>query len=176
LLAGVEASKSQPAERLLTALGIRYVGSVVASILLWAYGSIDDISAASEEELRQIEGIGPQIAVSISSWFDNEHNLILLEKLRQAGLKFAADRAPAEGVSSALSGLTFVLTGTLPSMSRDEATALIERNGGKVVSSVSKKTDYLVAGEAAGSKLSKAQDNGVAVIDEASLLALIDRN
>ena len=97
----------------------------------------------------------------------------MLEKLRQAGLNFSADRSPAEGITSNLTGLTFVLTGTLPTMSRDEATALIEKNGGKVVGSVSKKTDYLVAGEAAGSKLTKAQENGVAVIDEASLLALV---
>jgi DNA ligase (NAD+) len=174
LLAGIVASKEQSPVRLLTALGIRFVGNVVAALLIQALGSIDAISAATEEELQQIEGIGPQTAVSIAAWFANERNQELLEKLRAAGLKFAADVQPSEEGDRLLAGLTFVITGTLPTLSRDEATAIIERHGGKVTASVSKKTDYLLAGEAAGSKLEKAREVGVPVIDEPALIAMID--
>lgn len=174
LLAGIEASKLQPPERVLTALGIRFVGSVVASLLINKLGSIDAIAASTAEELQQIEGIGPQTALSLVAWFDNPRNRELVEKLRAAGLKLVAEQAPsAVDGNQLLAGLTFVITGTLPTMSRDEVTDFIERHGGKVTGSVSKKTDYLVAGEAAGSKLTKAQQLGIEIIDESGLSALV---
>jgi DNA ligase (NAD+) len=173
LLAGIEASKQQPAERVLTALGIRYVGSVVAGLLLDALGSIDALAAASQEELEAIEGIGPGTAVHILTWFANEKNRRVLEKLRAAGLQFAIEKAEVDAASQTLDGLTFVITGTLPSMSRDEAKALIEAHGGKVTGSVSKNTDYLLAGEKAGSKLTKAEALNVPILDEPGLKQMI---
>lgn len=173
LLAGIEASKQQPPERLLTALGIRFVGSIVASLLIDALGGIDAVAAATADELQQIEGIGPQTALSLVAWFGNSRNRELVDKLRVAGLKFVSEREPLIADSNQLlAGLTFVITGTLPTLSRDEATNFIERHGGKVTGSVSKKTDYLLAGEAAGSKLTKAQQLGIEIIDEAALLAM----
>ena len=173
LLAGIEASKQQPPERLLTALGIRYVGGVVASLLIDALGGIDAIAAATEAELEAINGIGPQTALSVAAWFANERNRELLEKLRASGLRFAAERKAAPTRTQTLSGLAFVITGTLPTLSREAATALIEEHGGKVTGSVSARTSYLLAGEAAGSKLTKAQQLGVPVIDEPALNDLI---
>lgn len=173
LLAGIEASKSQPPERLLTALGIRFVGNVVAALLIDKLGSIDALAGATDEQLQAIEGIGPQTAASVVDWFSHDGNRAILEKLRAAGLRFAAEpREAAHGGTSSLVGLTFVITGTLPTWSRDEATAFIQDHGGKVTGSVSKNTDYLVAGEAAGGKLAKAESLGVPVLDEAALRAL----
>ena len=173
LLAGIEASKAQPVERVLTALGIRFVGSVVAALLIDGLGSLDAIAAADAGALERIEGIGPQTAASVAAWFANDVNRTLVEKLRVAGLSLAA--APRERAAGArpLDGMTFVITGTLPDLSREEAAALIEAHGGKVSSSVSKKTRYVLAGEAAGSKLTKAQELGVPIIDEAALRAMI---
>ncbi|MCB9418303.1 MAG: NAD-dependent DNA ligase LigA [Ardenticatenaceae bacterium] len=173
LLAGIEASKQQSAERVLTALGIRFVGNVVAGLLLDALGSIDAIAAASQEELEVIEGIGPGTAVNVITWFANEKNRRVLEKLRAAGLQFAIEKAEMDAASQTLEGLTFVITGTLPTMSRDEAKALIEAHGGKVTGSVSKNTDYLLAGEKAGSKLAKAEALGISILDEAALMNLV---
>lgn len=173
LLTGIEASKERPADRLLTALGIRFVGNVVASLLIQALGSIDVIATASQEELEQIDGIGPQTALSIKVWFENEHNQTVIAKLRAASLNFSTGREISLSGSSTLRGLTFVITGTLPTMSRDEAATLIAQYGGKVSGSVSKKTDYLVAGEAAGSKLAKATELGITIIDEAGLKRLM---
>ena len=172
LLAGIEASKAQPVERLLTALGIRFVGGVVAGLLIDSLGSFDAIAAADAEALQAISGIGPQTAVSVAAWFANDTNRALVEKLRAAGLSLADMRERAVKSAGPLDGLTFVITGTLPGLSREEATALIEAHGGKVSGSVSKKTSYLLAGEAAGSKLIRAQELGVAVIDEAALRAM----
>lgn len=171
LLAGIEASKQQPPERLLTALGIRFVGNVVAGLLLGALGSIDALSAAAAADLEAIEGIGPQTAAAVVAWFGDERNQGVLAKLRQAGLRFAVERAPVR--ADTLAGKSFVLTGTLPSLTRDEAKALIEAHGGKVTGSVSGKTDYVVAGENAGSKLTKAQALGVTILDEAGLRGLL---
>lgn len=172
LLAGIEASKEQPAERLLTALGIRYVGRVVARLLLEALGSIDAIAEATQEELEAIEGIGPQTAASIVTWFDDERHRALLDRLRAAGLSFTVEAAQA--APRTLQGLTFVITGTLPSMTRDEARAFVEDRGGRVTGSVSGNTDYLVAGESPGSKLEKAQGLGTSVIDEVGLRRLAE--
>lgn len=170
LLAGIEASKAQPPERLLTALGIPFVGSVVAGLLLDELGGIDELGQATEERLHEIEGVGPQIAKSAVAWFRDERNVALLAKLRGAGLRFAAaKKAPT---ADTFAGLTFVITGTLPTWSRDEAKAFIEANGGKVTDSVSKKTNYLVVGENAGSKLTKAQALSITILDEAALRQL----
>lgn len=171
LLAGLEASKAQPADRVLTALGIRFVGNVVSTTLLNAVGSIDQLALTTQETLEQIEGIGPQTAVAVVDWFARPRNREIIEKLREAKLNFEVEVTEVTAV--ALDGLTFVITGTLPSMSRQEAKALIEANGGKVTGSVSKNTDYLLTGEKAGSKLSKAQSLGVKVLDEAGLIELI---
>jgi DNA ligase (NAD+) len=173
LLAGIEASKEQPAERVLTALGIRFVGSVVAELLIQSLGSLDAIASATQDELQQIEGIGPQTALSVAKWFENERNRELVDKLRQAGLNFAIEMDEQPAGAKLFTGLTFVITGTLPTLSRDEATTFIEHHGGKVTSSVSKKTNFLLAGEAAGSKLAKAQELGVSVIDEATLEGMV---
>jgi DNA ligase (NAD+) len=170
LLAGIEASKAQAADRVLTALGIRFVGSVVAALLVHELGGIDQIAAAGEERLQQVEGIGPQTAISVAGWFGREKNQVILQKLRSAGLNFSAQQQADQ--AETLAGLTFVITGTLPTMSRTEAKGFIEEHGGRVTGSVSKKTDYLLAGEKAGSKLSKAQSLGVQILDEAALQAL----
>jgi len=170
LLAGILASKTQPAERVLTALGIRFVGSVVAALLVQELGDIDQLAAASQERLESIEGIGPQTAVSVKNWFDREGNQTILAKLRQANLNFAAQKQELQADS--FSGLTFVITGTLPSMSRSSAKAFIEEHGGRVTGSVSKNTDYLLAGEKAGSKLNKANALGVQVLSQETLQTL----
>lgn len=174
LLEGIEASKQQPPQRLLTALGIRFVGSVVAALLIDELGSIDALAAANQEQLEAIEGIGPQTAEAVVRWFDNESNQATLTKLREAGLTFAAAAEPVDGAGGTLlNGMTFVITGTLPTLSRDEASAFIQANGGKVTGSVSGKTDYLLAGESAGSKLAKAEALGVPVITEDDLVAMV---
>jgi DNA ligase (NAD+) len=143
---------------------------VVAGLLLDEFGSIDALAEASQERLQEVEGIGPGTAVSVTTWFADERHRALLEKFRSAGLKFEVNRSDQAAASTALEGLTFVITGTLPSLSRDEAKALIEAHGGKVTGSVSKNTNYLLAGEKAGSKLTKAEALGIQVIDEAKLL------
>lgn len=173
LLAGVEASKGKSAENVLTAIGIRFVGSVVAKLLLDNFGSIDGIAAASEEQLAEVDGIGPRIAQSVTAWFARAQNRELIERLREAGLQFAAAPRSEASDSQPLQGKTFVITGTLPTMGRKDAKLLIEQHGGKVTGSVSKKTDYLLAGENAGSKLAKAQSLGIDVLDEARLMALL---
>lgn len=171
LIAGIESAKAQSAERILTALGIRFVGSTVAALLVNDLGGIDQIAAADEERLEQIEGIGPQTAVSVRAWFARERNQVILGKLRAAGLSFAAQQSQGEQLDT-LAGFTFVITGTLPTMSRADAKAFIEAHGGRVTGSVSKNTSYLLAGDNAGSKLSKAQSLDVQVLDEAALQAL----
>jgi len=173
LLAGIEASKERPVDRLLTALGIRFVGGVVAEILVKSLGSLDAIAAAGATPLEEIAGVGPRTAASVATWFTNAGNRELIAKLRAAGLKMAAEREAPPQASESLAGKVFVITGTLPGMTRDEAMALIEAHGGKVTGSVSKKTDYVVAGEAAGSKLDRARELGVPVLDAAGLRAMV---
>jgi DNA ligase (NAD+) len=173
LLSAIEASKQQSYERFLTALGIRYVGGVVAGLIAEAFPTIDTLQQAAREELESVEGVGPRIAESIAEWFSRPANRQLIEKFRRAGVTLAAEaRSEREGRSQSLAGLTFVITGTLPTWSRPEATEFIEQHSGKVTGSVSKKTDYLVAGENAGSKLTKAQSLGVPILDEAGLRTL----
>lgn len=171
VLAGIEASKQQSPVRLLTALGIPFVGGVIAGLLIDALGSIDAIMEASEEELVAIDGVGPRTAASIVAWFADERHQRLLQRLREAGLRFAQEGRPETGPQP-FAGKTFVITGTLPSLTRDEARAFIEARGGKVTGSVSRNTDYLVAGEAAGGKLERAQELGTTILDEAALRAL----
>lgn len=173
LLAGIEAAKHRPLARVITALGIEGVGEIMAGTLADEFGSIDALAAASVEDLLQIEGVGPNIAQAIHDWFRDEFHQRLIAKLRAAGVRLEKEPAPTGQGSTALAGLTFVITGTLPTLKREEAKALIQLHGGKVTDSVSKKTDYLLAGEAAGSKLDKAQQLGIPIIDEESLQRMI---
>jgi DNA ligase (NAD+) len=174
LLEQIERSKKQPFQRVLLGLGIRHVGERTAQALAEEFGSIDTLIAASQseagEELTRVNDIGPKVAATVREFFSNERNLALVERLRGFGLTFTAERKVR---GTALSGLTFVLTGTLPTLTREEAKERIEAAGGKVSGSVSKKTSYVVAGEEAGSKLEKAEQLGVAVLDEAGLLGLL---
>ena len=174
LLASIEASKGRDLWRLLVGLNVRHVGTTVARSLADAFGSLDAVAAATEEDLLAVEGVGPEIAASVVGWFRDRHHRALVERLRKAGVRMEdAQRAPRG--AGPLEGLTLVLTGTLPTLSRDEATELATEAGAKVASSVSKKTDLVVAGEAAGSKLAKAQELGVEVIDEAAFLRRLGR-
>ena len=170
LIDAIAASKSAGLERLIYALGIRNVGAVAAEALAARYGSLEALMKATSEELCALNDFGAVTADCVVNYFSHPQNITLCERLTEAGLITTSTAAPR---SEHLSGLTFVLTGTLPTMSRDEASALIKAQGGKVSGSVSKKTDYVVAGEAAGSKLTKAQDLGVKIIDESSLLDLL---
>jgi DNA ligase (NAD+) len=174
LLASIEASKSRPLDRLIAALGIPHVGSVAAEALAAHFGSIDAFMKAAEAALTQIEGIGPTIAASIVEWTQRHDHVELVARLKKAGLTTKAARAALAQSGGALVGKTFVITGTL-SKPRDEIAARIKAAGGKVTDSVSKKTDYVVAGEAAGSKLAKAQQLGVTILDEAALNRLLSR-
>ena len=174
LLKSIEKSKSQPFAKVLFAIGIRYVGSGAAQKITDHFNSIDDIIAASEEEISGIYEIGPSISKSIKQFFSDKKNVKLIEELRKSGLTFVSEKK--EIVQSALTGKTFVLTGTLSSLSRDDAGARIIALGGKVTSSVSKNTDFVIAGEKAGSKLSKAESLGVKVLDEATFLKMLDEN
>lgn len=173
LLNSIQTAKQRPLARLIAALGIRGVGSTVAELLAQHFLSIDRLAAASSEELQSLEGLGPHTAKAIVEWFANPRNRTLIEKLRRAGVRLEETAAPQPRLSDRLAGLTFVLTGTLPTLKRNEAAALIEQHGGKVVGSVSKKTSYVVVGEEPGSKLTKAQELGVPLLDEAGLLALL---
>ncbi len=172
LLRAIEGSKSRGLNRVLTGLGIRFVGEQTAAILARDFGTVDAIEAADEDALKQSEGIGPEVASSVRLFFDQLANRAMIERLRAAGVVMES-RGPVRAADGPLTGKTFVLTGTLPSMSREEATELIEAAGGKVAASVSKKTDYVVAGDAAGSKLAKAQQLGVQILDEDGLRALL---
>jgi DNA ligase (NAD+) len=171
---GIEASKQRPVHRLLTALGIRYVGNVIAELLMQHYHSLEDLMNASALELNRIEGIGPRIAESIARYFSLEPNRRLIQEFKAAGVRIAEAPRPQAAQAQPFSGLTFVVTGTLPTLSREEAQALIKANGGKVTSSVSAKTSYLVVGENAGSKLEKAQALGIPTLTEEQLRALIN--
>jgi DNA ligase (NAD+) len=174
VLGQVEESKDRPLWRLLVGLNIRHVGAHVAQVLASAFGSIDAIAAASEDEIDAVPEIGPEIAATVREWFDEDDNLQLIEKLRTAGVRLA-DEAPARRGSKLLDGTTIVLTGGLETLSREEATAAAQAAGARVASSVSKKTAFVVAGENAGMKLTKAEQLGVEVIDEAEFLTRLGR-
>ncbi len=172
LRAGIEASKQRPVARLLTALGIRYTGEVVAELLMQHYASLQALMDAPQEELNAIHGIGPRIAESVHEFFALEPNRALVKRLAETGVRTAEAPKVVAGPRP-LDGKTFVVTGTLPSLSRDEAQALIKAHGGKVAGSVSKSTSYLVLGENAGSKLDKARELGIPTISEEELRALV---
>jgi len=172
LLDGVEASKQRDLWRLLFGLGILHVGAGVAKALGRGFATLDDVFAASVDQLTECEDIGEVIAQSVVQWHGDSRNQKLIESLRQAGLNFKSALYQPKAQAGPLAGKTFVLTGTLPTLKREAAAAKIEALGGKVSGSVSKKTDYVVAGTDAGSKLDKAQKLGVKIIDEAELLRL----
>ena len=163
VLKEIEASKKLPLERVIYGLGIRFVGERTAQFLAEHFGSTDALMKAGEQELQEVAEVGPRIAKSIVEFFQEPKNRELVEQLRKAGLTFTGKRRER---GTKLVGKTFVLTGTLNHLTRDEAKKIIEDAGGRVSGSVSKKTDFVVAGEDAGSKLDKANELGVPVIDE----------
>jgi DNA ligase (NAD+) len=174
LLVNLQKSKHTTLARFLYALGIRQVGETTAKDLAKHFGALDRIGVATVEQLLAVPDVGPIVAQSIRSFFDQAHNLEVVALLRAAGVVWTEhDGAAADSVSKPFANLTFVLTGSLPSLSRDEVKALIENAGGKVSGSVSKKTNYVVAGEEAGSKLDKARELGLMVLDEAQLRQLL---
>ncbi len=172
ILDAIEGSKKRGLARVLAALGIRFVGGSNAVLLAGDFGSIDALVKATREELEATEGVGPQIAESVAFFFAQPQNLAVVERLRERGLDLTAPLRPKTPVGP-LAGKTLVLTGTLPTLTREEASALIEDAGGKVSKSVSKKTSYVVAGEDAGSKLEKARDLELTIVDEAGLRDLL---
>jgi len=158
--------------RMISALGIHSVGEVAANDLAAQFGSLDELRGATLETLQEVDGIGPSVSQAVLDWFQSPRNQALLDKLKRLGVWPTGARRAARVSEGPLTGQTFVITGTLPTWSRDEAKAFIEAHGGKVTDSVSKKTSYLVLGEAPGSKLAKAQSLGVAIVDEAGLRKL----
>jgi DNA ligase (NAD+) len=170
LLSAIERSKKRPLSRFLKALGIRYVGDHMAKLLARQFGSLDELAKASREELLAIHEIGPQVADSVVNFFQSPHNQEILQRLRASGVVPAAEKRRAGGP---LSGKTFVFTGTLASLSRKEAQEMVEKLGARAIGSVSKKTDFVVAGEEAGSKLDRARKLGVAVLGEEDFLKMM---
>ncbi len=171
LLAAIEAAKSRPLAQLLSSLGIDGVGETVAGLLSSRFGSIEALMAATVDELDAVEGIGAVLAQNVVDWFADPHHRRVLEKMRAAGVNMQAQPKPV--ASAALAGLTFVITGTLPSLSREAAAELIEAHGGRVTGSVSKKTSYVLMGESPGSKADKARQLGVPIISEDDLRRMI---
>jgi DNA ligase (NAD+) len=173
LIRAIQASRSQPLGRLINALGIRGVGETVAADLAAHFGDLGSLAAATEDGIQTVPGIGPETAEAITGWFARRRNQKILEKLKTAGVWPRAKRA-ASG-RRPLSGKTFVLTGSLPNLSRQAAKVLIEKYGGKVAGSVSSRTDYLVLGEEPGSKLDRARALGVKTIEASDLERLIQQ-
>jgi DNA ligase (NAD+) len=174
LLAAIDASRSRPFKRVLYALGLPGVGYVTAEALADHFGSIDALHTADPEQIEDVEGVGPIMAVQIAESLADERTWELVEKLKSKGLRLEQDPSERRTTGGPLEGKTLVLTGTLPELTREEAGALIKAAGGKVVNSVSKKTDYVVAGENPGSKLAKAEKFEIEVLDEAGLLAVLE--
>ncbi len=174
LVAGLQKSKQTTLARFLYALGIRHVGETTAKDLARHFGSLERLMAASVEQLLEVNDVGPVVAQSIRTFFDQPHNVEVVQQLRAAGIAWPEHDGAPPAETLPLTGKTLVLTGTLPLLTRDEAKALIEAAGGKVAGSVSKKTNWVVAGDEAGSKLDKARELGVPVLDEMGLRALLD--
>jgi DNA ligase (NAD+) len=172
LLAAIDKSRQTTLARFIFALGIRNVGEATAKDLARHFGSLDSLMAADVACLQQVSDVGPVVAASIARFFAEHHNVEVIEQMRAAGVRWE-EGMPSLVASSAIAGKTFVLTGTLPTLTREDAKELIEARGGKVAGSVSKKTDYVVAGAEAGSKLTKAQDLGVTILDETQLKGLL---
>jgi DNA ligase (NAD+) len=175
LVSAIAQSKNQPYSRVLYGLGIRHVGSVNAQLLAERFTNVEELAAVSAAAIEGVYGIGPEIAQSVYQWFRVPANQSLIARLKTAKLQLQSEVTSLNSVDKNLqfAGKTFVLTGTLPTLKRDEAKDLIVKAGGKVTGSVSAKTDYVVVGEDAGSKLEKAQILGVKLISEAELLELL---
>ncbi len=173
LIEAVRAARERPYSRILTALGIRGVGTVVAETLAAAFPSMDELASAAVEALCAVDGVGPKIADNVLEWFASPRNRSIIQRLADAGLAMKGEQPAGPAAGAALAGKIFVLTGTLPTLSREVAAARIRMQGGKVTASVSAKTDYLIAGESPGSKLQKAESLGVTTLDEAGLNALL---
>jgi DNA ligase (NAD+) len=173
IISAIQGSKHPPFRRLLNALGIRFVGEATAQMLAQHFQNLEALSRADKEELLQVEGVGEQVASSIVEYFRNPHNQALLHRLREAGVR---EQKPRPRAAGPLAGKTFVFTGGLPHLSREEAKALVTARGGKVSSSVSAKTDYVVAGADPGSKYAKAVELGVAILDESAFEELLRRS
>jgi DNA ligase (NAD+) len=173
LVAAIAASKTQPLSRLLFGLGIRHVGATAAELLARHFGELDAIAQATAADILAIRGVGETIAHAVTAYFADSSVKKLVKKLAAAGVNFSEPKQVAAG--GAFKGLTIVITGTLPTLSRAEATELIESQGGRVTSGVSKSTDFVIVGEDAGSKLEKARALGVETIDEAELLRRIGK-
>ena len=174
LISAIEKSKDQPLERIIYALGIRFVGKTVAKDLASHFQSMDALEQADQETMTEIDAIGPKIAESVYTFFRHDKNRRLVESLRDAGLQF--EYKGNETVSERLEGKKFVLTGSLPNLTRKEASELIEKHGGTTTSSVSKNTDFVLAGESAGSKLDKARNLDIKIIDEEEFLEMINES
>jgi DNA ligase (NAD+) len=170
LFSAIEKSKSKPFEKVLFALGIRFVGAGVAKKLAYAFGDIDRIMSASDEDILSVPDIGPSIKESLKRFFSLEQNIAIINRLKSYGLNFQVEEV---NIGDKLLGKTFVLTGTLPSLSRNEAKEIIEKNGGKVTGTVSKKTDFILAGESPGSKLEKGKKLGVTIISQDDLMRMV---
>jgi DNA ligase (NAD+) len=170
LLQQIENSRQAGLARVLIGLGIPFVGERTAELLASEFGSMEAIQTATQEDLQRVQEIGPKVAASVREFFENEQNLELIRRFTELGLKMTAEKKVR---TTQLAGLIFVLTGTFPTLSREEAKEKIEAAGGKVSGSISKKTSYVVAGEEAGSKLDKAKELGTPVIDEAALLEML---
>jgi DNA ligase (NAD+) len=173
LIAAIDSSRQRPFKRVLYALGLPGVGYVTAEALADHFGSIDALHEADPEAIEEVEGVGPIMAVQINESLTDDATWALVEKLKEKGLRLEADESERRAVGGPLEGKTVVLTGTLPELTREEAAALVKSAGGKVTSSVSKKTDYVVAGENPGSKLAKAEKFGTEILDEEGLRALV---
>jgi DNA ligase (NAD+) len=173
LIEAIEASKRQPFSIALFALGLPEVGYVTAQALAEHFGTIDALLEASEEQIQAVEGVGPIVAERLEEELSEEPTAELIRRLRERGLRFELSEEERRAEGGPLEGKTFVLTGTLPDLTREEATAMIRKAGGKVTGSVSKSTDYVVAGDSPGSKLAKAEELGTTVIDEAALRELL---
>jgi DNA ligase (NAD+) len=177
LVANLEEARSRPLWRILVALSIRHVGPTAARALAAHFGSLDAIEAASVDDLAAVDGVGPTIAAAVIDWFTVDWHRAIVDKWRQAGVRLA-EEGPAGGPGGAgrtLAGMSLVITGSLAGFSRDSATEAVRARGGKVTGSVSKKTDFVVAGENAGSKHDKALELGVPVLDEAAFAILLDQ-
>jgi DNA ligase (NAD+) len=171
LLHEIDGSKKAELDQVIYAIGIPFVGERTAQVLANHFGSLDKLAAASEAELDEVPEIGLKTAGGIAEFFRERRNQEVIEKLRKAGLRFKQEKTRKTG--DALTGKIFVLTGTLPTYSREEAKKMIEDSGGRVTGSVSNKTDYVVAGADPGSKLERARELGVKILDETGLISLV---